>query len=81
MQFSEILGQEHIKSHSTKAPIWVEFRMHNYLLVLKEAAVTHGDRPIIHFMWHQNGENNGANQSCNLKFQNNILIYTLFTLL
>jgi DNA polymerase-3 subunit delta' len=23
MQFSEILGQEHIKSHLTKAPIWV----------------------------------------------------------
>jgi hypothetical protein len=37
MQFSEILGQEHIKSHLTKAPIWVEFRTHNYLLVLKEA--------------------------------------------
>jgi hypothetical protein len=36
MQFSEILGQEH-KSHLTKAPIWVGFRMHNCLLVLKEA--------------------------------------------
>jgi DNA polymerase-3 subunit delta' len=70
MQFSEILGQEHIKSHLTKVPIWVGFRMHNCLLVLKEA-VRYPWRSLcaIHSMWQSKRENNGANQSCTLKFQ------------
>jgi hypothetical protein len=51
MQFSEILGQEHIKSHLTKAPIWVE--SHAQLFVgPEERYVTYGDRLCaIHSMW------------------------------
>jgi DNA polymerase-3 subunit delta' len=69
MQFSEILGQEHIKSHLTKAPIWVI--PHAQLFVGPEGS---GTLPMaiayaIHLCGNQNGENNGANQSCNLKFQ------------
>jgi hypothetical protein len=48
-------------------PIWVE-STHNYLLVL-EAVRYHSDRLCTIHLCNQNGENNNANQSCNLKFQ------------
>jgi DNA polymerase-3 subunit delta' len=64
MQFSEILGQEHIKSHLTKAPIC---RIpHAQLFVGPEGS---GTLPmaIAYAQYilcgNQNGENNGANQS------------------
>jgi DNA polymerase-3 subunit delta' len=70
MQFSEILGQEHIKSHLTKVPIWVESR--TQLFVGPEGAVRyHGDAYAQYILCgNQNGENKVTNQSCNLKFKN-----------
>jgi DNA polymerase-3 subunit delta' len=81
MQFSEILGQEHIKSHLTKAPIC---RIpHAQLFVGPEEAVRYLWRSPMrntHLCGNQNGENNGTNQSCKFK-KYHIPIYTLFTLL
>jgi hypothetical protein len=47
MQFSEILGQEHIKSHLTEVPIWVESTQ---LFVGPEEALP-SRLPTVHFMW------------------------------
>jgi hypothetical protein len=66
----------------TKAPIWVEF--HAQLFVGPEGGTLPMAIAYAQYILcgNQNGENNGANQSCNLKFQKyHILIYTLSTLL
>jgi DNA polymerase-3 subunit delta' len=82
MQFSEILGKNILKSFDKSADLG---RIpHAQLFVGPEGGyVTYGDRLCQYILCgNQNGENNGANQSCNLKFQKyHILIYTLSTLL
>ena len=71
MQFSEILGQEHIKSHLTKSADLGRIP-HAQLFIGPEGS---GTLPmaIAYAQYilcgNENGENNGINQSCNLKFQ------------
>lgn len=71
MLFSEILGQEHIKSHLTKSADSGRIP-HAQLFVGPEGS---GTLPmaIAYAQYilctNQNGENSGANESCNLKFQ------------
>lgn len=71
MLFSEILGQEHIKSHLTKSADSGRIP-HAQLFVGPEGC---GTLPmaIAYAQYilctNQNGENSGANESCNLKFQ------------
>ena len=71
MQFSEILGQEHIKSHLTKSADLGRIP-HAQLFVGPEGS---GTLPVaIAYAQYiicsnQNGENSGSNEACNLKFQ------------
>lgn len=71
MLFSEILGQEHIKSHLTKSADSGRIP-HAQLFVGPEGC---GTLPmaIAYAQYvlctNQNGENSGTNESCNLKFQ------------
>ena len=71
MQFSEILGQVHIKNHLTRSADLGRIP-HAQLFVGPEGS---GTLPmaIAYAQYilcsNQNGENSGANESCNLKFQ------------
>ncbi len=71
MQFSDILGQEHIKNHLTRSADLGRIP-HAQLFVGPEGS---GTLPmaIAYAQYvlctNQNGENTGANESCNLKFQ------------
>ncbi|OAB28499.1 DNA polymerase-3 subunit delta' [Flavobacterium fryxellicola] len=71
MQFSEILGQEHIKSHLTKSANLGRIP-HAQLFVGPEGsgtlpmAIAYAQYIICS---NQNGENVGSNEACNLKFQ------------
>ncbi|MFV8371690.1 ATP-binding protein [Flavobacterium sp. LB2P74] len=71
MQFSEILGQEHIKSHLTKSADLGRIP-HAQLFVGPEGsgtlpmAIAYAQYIICN---NQNGENSGFNEACNLKFQ------------
>ena len=71
MQFSEILGQEHIKNHLTKSASLGRIP-HAQLFVGPEGsgtlpmAIAYAQYILCN---NQNGENNGSNESCNLKFQ------------
>ncbi len=71
MLFSEILGQEHIKSHLTKSADSGRIP-HAQLFVGPEGSGTLA-MAIAYAQYilctNQNGENSGANESCNLKFQ------------
>ena len=73
MQFSEILGQEHIKSHLTKSANLGRIP-HAQLFVGPEGsgtlpmAIAYAQYLICS---NQNGENSGSNEACNLKFQKN----------
>ena len=70
MQFSEILGQEHIKSHLTKSANLGRIP-HAQLFVGPEGsgtlpmAIAYAQYIICS---NQNAENSGANEACNLKF-------------
>lgn len=80
MQFSEILGQEHIKNHLTKSADSGRIP-HAQLFVGPEGSGTLA-MAIAYAQYilcnNQNGENNGANESCNIKFQKyRTLIYIL----
>jgi DNA polymerase III subunit delta' len=71
MQFSEILGQEHIKNHLTRSADLGRIP-HAQLFVGPEGcgtlpmAIAYAQYILCH---NQNGENLGSNESCNLKFQ------------
>ncbi|SHL88657.1 DNA polymerase III subunit [Flavobacterium xanthum] len=71
MQFSEILGQEHIKSHLTKSADLGRIP-HAQLFVGPEGsgtlpmAIAYAQYIICS---NQNSENSGSNEACNLKFQ------------
>ena len=71
MKFSEILGQEHIKSHLTKSADLGRIP-HAQLFVGPEGsgtlpmAIAYAQYIICS---NQNGENSGSNEACNLKFQ------------
>jgi DNA polymerase-3 subunit delta' len=71
MQFSEILGQEHIKNHLTRSADLGRIP-HAQLFVGPEGsgtlpmAIAYAQYILCN---NQNGENSGANESCNLKFQ------------
>lgn len=71
MQFSEILGQEHIKSHLTKSADLGRIP-HAQLFVGPEGsgtlpmAIAYAQYIICS---NQNGENSGSNEACNIKFQ------------
>ena len=71
MQFSEILGQEHIKNHLTRSGDLGRIP-HAQLFVGPEGcgtlpmAIAYAQYILCN---NQNGENSGANESCNLKFQ------------
>lgn len=71
MQFSEILGQEHIKNHLTRSADLGRIP-HAQLFVGPEGsgtlpmAIAYAQYILCH---NQNGENSGVNESCNLKFQ------------
>ena len=71
MQFSEILGQEHIKNHLTRSADLGRIP-HAQLFVGPEGcgtlpmAIAYAQYILCN---NQNGENFGANESCNLKFQ------------
>ena len=71
MQFSEILGQEHIKSHLTKSADLGRIP-HAQLFVGPEGsgtlpmAISYAQYIICS---NQNGENSGSNEACNIKFQ------------
>ena len=70
MQFSEILGQEHIKSHLTKSADLGRIP-HAQLFVGPEGsgtlpmAIAYAQYIICN---NQNAENSGSNESCNIKF-------------
>ena len=71
MQFSEILGQEHIKSHLTKSADLGRIP-HAQLFVGPEGsgtlpmAIAYAQYLICN---NQNAENSGSNEACNIKFQ------------
>ncbi|WP_310377410.1 DNA polymerase III subunit delta' [Flavobacterium sp.] len=71
MQFSEILGQEYIKNHLTKSADLGRIS-HAQLFVGPEGsgtlpmAIAYAQYVLCN---NQNGENTGANESCNIKFQ------------
>jgi DNA polymerase-3 subunit delta' len=71
MQFSEILGQDHIKNHLTRSAGLGRIP-HAQLFIGPEGS---GTLPmaIAYAQYilcgNQNGENSGSNESCNLKFQ------------
>ena len=71
MQFSEILGQEHIKSHLTKSADLGRIP-HAQLFVGPEGsgtlpmAIAYAQYIICS---NQNAENSGSNEACNIKFQ------------
>ncbi|MBC5837906.1 DNA polymerase III subunit [Flavobacterium muglaense] len=71
MQFSEILGQEHIKNHLTRSASLGRIP-HAQLFVGPEGsgtlpmAIAYAQYILCN---NQDGENNGSNESCNLKFQ------------
>ncbi|HRA72434.1 MAG TPA: DNA polymerase III subunit delta' [Flavobacterium sp.] len=71
MQFSEILGQEHIKNHLTRSADLGRIP-HAQLFVGPEGcgtlpmAIAYAQYILCN---NQNGENSGVNESCNLKFQ------------
>jgi DNA polymerase III subunit delta' len=71
MQFSEIIGQEHLKNHLIRSADLGRIP-HAQLFVGPEGcgtlpmAVAYSQYILCN---NQNGENNGANESCNLKFQ------------
>ncbi len=71
MQFSEILGQEHIKNHLTQSADLGRIP-HAQLFVGPEGCGTLS-MAIAYAQYilcgNQNGENSGVNESCNLKFQ------------
>jgi DNA polymerase-3 subunit delta' len=71
MQFSEILAQEHIKNHLTQSADLGRIP-HAQLFVGPEGSGTLS-MAIAYAQYilcgNQNGENNGDNQACNLKFQ------------
>ncbi|PRZ26219.1 DNA polymerase III subunit [Flavobacterium granuli] len=71
MQFSEILGQEHIKSHLTRSADLGRIP-HAQLFVGPEGSGTLA-MAIAYAQYilcgNQNAENQGSNESCNLKFQ------------
>ncbi len=71
MQFSEILGQEHIKNHLTRSASLGRIP-HAQLFVGPEGSGTLA-MAIAYAQYilcnNQNGENEGANTACNLKFQ------------
>jgi len=71
MQFSEILGQDYIKNHLTRSADLGRIP-HAQLFVGPEGsgtlpmAIAYAQYVLCN---NQNGENSGANESCNLKFQ------------
>jgi DNA polymerase III subunit delta' len=71
MQFSEILGQEHIKNHLTQSADLGRIP-HAQLFVGPEGsgtlpmAIAYAQYILCN---NQNGENSGSNEACNLKFQ------------
>ena len=71
MQFSEILGQEHIKSHLTRSADLGRIP-HAQLFVGPEGsgtlpmAIAYAQYIICS---NQNAENSGSNEACNIKFQ------------
>lgn len=71
MQFSQILGQEHIKNHLTRSADLGRIP-HAQLFVGPEGcgtlpmAIAYAQYILCN---NQNGENSGTNESCNLKFQ------------
>jgi DNA polymerase-3 subunit delta' len=71
MQFSEILGQEHIKNHLTRSADLGRIP-HAQLFVGPEGSGTLA-MAIAYVQYilcgNQNGENNGENYACNIKFQ------------
>ena len=71
MQFSEILGQEHIKNHLTRSTDLGRIP-HAQLFVGPEGSGTLA-MAIAYSQYilcgNQNGENEGENQACNIKFQ------------
>lgn len=71
MQFSEILGQEHIKNHLTKSADLGRIP-HAQLFVGPEGSGTLA-MAIAYAQYilcsNQNGKNDGTNESCNIKFQ------------
>jgi DNA polymerase-3 subunit delta' len=71
MQFSTILGQEHIKNHLTQSANLGRIP-HAQLFIGPEGSGTLA-MAIAYAQYvlcgNQNGENSGANESCNLKFQ------------
>ena len=71
MQFSEILGQEHIKNHLTKSANLGRIP-HAQLFVGPEGSGTLA-MAIAYAQYilcgNQNGENDGKNHACNIKFQ------------
>ncbi|OYX82507.1 MAG: DNA polymerase III subunit delta' [Flavobacteriales bacterium 32-34-25] len=71
MQFSEILGQEHIKNHLSRSADLGRIP-HAQLFVGPEGSGTLA-MAIAYAQYilcgNQNGENNGENQACNIKFQ------------
>lgn len=71
MQFSEILGQEHIKNHLTRSADMGRIP-HAQLFVGPEGSGTLA-MAIAYSQYilcsNKNGENTGINQACNLKFQ------------
>ncbi|MES2240741.1 MAG: DNA polymerase III subunit delta' [Bacteroidota bacterium] len=71
MQFSEILGQEHIKNHLTRSADLGRIP-HAQLFVGPEGSGTLA-MAIAYAQYilcrNQNGENQGENQACNIKFQ------------
>ena len=73
MQFSEILGQEHIKSHLTKSADLGRIP-HAQLFIGPEGSGTLS-MAIAYAQYlicsNTNGENKGLNEACNLKFHKN----------
>jgi DNA polymerase-3 subunit delta' len=71
MQFSEILGQEHIKNHLTRSADLGRIP-HAQLFIGPEGSGTLS-MAIAYAQYilcgNQNGENSGVNESCNIKFQ------------
>ena len=71
MQFSEILGQEHIKNHLSRSADLGRIP-HAQLFVGPEGSGTLA-MAIAYAQYilcgNQNGENNGENHACNIKFQ------------
>jgi DNA polymerase-3 subunit delta' len=76
MQFSEILGQKHIKNHLTKVQKWAEFPC--TIIRWSEGSGTLAGyclRPYI--LCGNQRRKLGSNEACNLKFKNIASRFTL----